>query len=155
MCAILDTSARDEVFGDNRTPAGEQFFDWLERPRARLVLGGKLTEELTTSNSFEKWAETAIQDGRVRRFSDDDVVAETKALARGSKGKSNDRHVIALARISKARILYTRDADLTNDFKNRNLVSAPRGRVYPTGDSQNAAKRRRQLLNQTNLCPHR
>ena len=60
MCVILDASARDDVFGKNRTVAGKQFFRWLEMPSARLVLGGKLTEELAGSNSFARWAETAI-----------------------------------------------------------------------------------------------
>ena len=64
MCVILDASARDDVFGKTEPSPGEQFFRWLERPSARLVLGGKLTEELAGSNSFARWAETAIADGR-------------------------------------------------------------------------------------------
>lgn len=155
MCLILDASARDDVFGKNRTLAGEQLFRWLERPSARLVLGGKLTEELGSSNSFERWAETAIADGRVRSFNHDDVVAETESLAADWQGSSNDQHVIALARVSRARILYAIDGNLCEDFKNPSLVPTPRGRLYPTGDSQNAMRRRRQLLNQGNLCPNR
>jgi len=155
MCVILDASARDDAFGNRRTRAGEQFFRWLERPRARLVLGGKLTEELASSDSFAKWAETAIADGRIRSFNPTEVGAEAESLAANWHGSSNDQHVIALARVSRARILYAIDGDLCEDFKDSRLVSTPRGRVYPTGDSQNAARRRRQLLNQTNLCPNR
>ena len=155
MCLILDASARDDVFGRNRTLAGKQLFRWLERPSARLVLGGKLTEELGSSHSFERWAETAVADGRVRSFNHDDVGAEAESLAADWQGSSNDRHVIALARVSRARILYAFDGDLREDFKNPALVPTPRGRLYPTGDSQNATRRRRQLLNQANLCPNR
>lgn len=155
MCLIVDASARDDVFGKNRTLAGEQLFRWLERPSARLVLGGKLTEELSSSNSFERWAETAIADGRVRSFSRDEVGAETDSLAADWQGSSNDQHVIALARISRARVLYAIDGDLREDFRNPALVPPPRGRLYPTGDSRNAMRRRRQLLNQANLCPNR
>ena len=152
---ILDSSARDEVFGDNQTRAGEQFFDWLEAPNARLVLGGRLTDELTTSNAFEKWAETAIKDGRVRTFSRHEVDAEAESLAVDWQGQSNDQHVVALARVSRARVLYTRDIRLSRDFRDRALVPAPRGRVYPTGDSRNAQKSRTRLLNETSLCPNR
>ena len=155
MCAILDASARDDVFGSSRTVAGKQFFRWLEQPRARLVLGGKLTNELASSSSFAKWAETAIADGRVRSFNPADVGAETDSLVADWQGSSNDQHVIALARVSGARILYAVDVDLCEDFKDAALIPSPRGRVYPTGDSQNAARHRRQLLNRTDLCPNR
>jgi len=44
--------------------------------------------------------------------------------------KSNDAHVIALARAAKARVLVSDDRDLFRDFKNPRLLNNPRGKVY-------------------------
>ena len=46
MCAIVDVNVAPEVFGDNPPPVAEKFFEWLERGGGRLVVGGKLLEEL-------------------------------------------------------------------------------------------------------------
>ena len=155
MCVILDASARDDVFGQGRTTVGKEFFEWLETRQALLVLGGHLTDELVGSRAFERWAETAINDGRIKVFDKNEVDRETDVLAGSWLGQSDDQHVIALARVSRARILYASDVDLREDFKNPALVANPYGRLYPTGDSKNATKHRRQLLNQIKFCPNR
>ena len=154
MCVILDTSARDNVFGKERTAAGKQFFEWLETGQARLVVGGELANELASSWAFQKWAETAVSDGRITNFGKSEVEKETHILSENWAGKSNDQHVIALARVSKARILYANDQLLCEDFKDPALITQPRGKIYPTGESQNARKHRRRLLNQTGPCPN-
>ena len=154
MCTILDANAVGEVFGKRRPPAGEQFFDWLQAPSARLAVGGRLYDELANHGKFEKWAEAAIADGRLRRFPREKVEAEEKGLPK-TRIKSNDSHVIALARVSGARILYSDDSDLRDDFRNLSLVPRPKGRLYPMGQSEKAKKQRRNLLNRTDLCPNR
>ena len=45
---------------------------------------------------------------------------------------SNDVHVLALALVSGARLLYTNDAALIMDFKNSKVIANPRGKVYTT-----------------------
>ncbi len=121
-----------------------------------MIVGGKLTQELENRSAvFSQWAETAIADGRLRRIADQDVAREIERLSAGWSGLSNDQHVIALARISKARILFANDTELCKDFRNRELLPGPRGRVPPAGDSQNATNSRKRLLRQTHLCPHR
>ncbi len=155
MCVILDASARDNVFGKERTVAGKQFFDWLETSAARLIIGGKLTEELAGNPKFEEWATEAIADGRVRTISDGQIGQETERLSAQWAGRSNDQHVIALARISRARVLFANDTRLRDDFRNLDLVPKPQGKLLPDGESANAAQRRKQLLRQTDLCPNR
>lgn len=44
--------------------------------------------------------------------------------------KSNDTHVIALARLSGGAVLITRDKALMKDFKNKNLLAGNRA-IYP------------------------
>lgn len=53
-----------------------------------------------------------------------------RALQGTGQLRSNDPHILALARASGARLLYTADKDLIADFKNPRIVSRPRGKVY-------------------------
>jgi len=153
MCAILDANVVGNVFGENRTSAGKQFYDWLNTPKGRLAVGGKLYKELLRNGEFQLWVKIALRDGRVRRFTSPQVEEmERSVVEAGPPCKSNDKHVIALARVSGARILYTQDAALSQDFKNSDLIPRPRGRILPTQDSPNAKRQRRRLLNQTDLC---
>ena len=48
----------------------------------------------------------------------------------GASLKSNDASVIALARVSGARLLVAHDNDLCTDFTNPSVIS-PHGQVYP------------------------
>lgn len=47
MEAIVDNSARDEVFGSADSPAGKYFLTRLNKGKIRLVVGGKLLRELS------------------------------------------------------------------------------------------------------------
>ena len=141
------------VFGASRSRAARQFFDWLETPRARLVVGGTLYDELAEDRRFEKWAEVAIADGRLRPFAREEIEAEMAELSTKHL-RSDDPFVIALARVAKARILYSKDGDLRDDFRDRTLVPNPQGRLYPMGDSEQASRHRRDLLKRDNLCPN-
>ena len=55
--------------------------------------------------------------------------AVDSALATGAV-RSNDAHVLGLARASGARCLCTSDDTLIADFKDKLIVDKPRGRVY-------------------------
>ena len=63
--------------------------------------------------------------------------------------RSNDAHIIELAQISGARLLYSNDRDLTDDFRDRGLVPNPRGRVYSTNVTRDFNPQRRNLLRQS------
>ena len=52
MCAIVDASVAGEVFGSERTPAEEGVFDWITNGNGKIVVGGKLREELGRSPSL-------------------------------------------------------------------------------------------------------
>ena len=54
---------------------------------------------------------------------------------------SNDSHIIALAQVANARMLYSRDQDLHQDFTNLALLDRPRGKVYPRNRSLSESKR--------------
>ena len=133
MCAIVDADVVHQVFGSGRPEAGAKFFQWLNTGSGRLVAGGKLTKELAqASPGFRQWARRAVAAGRMKIERDSQVDARAQELWRERKCKSNDPHAIALAQISGARLLYSNDRKLQEDFRSKNLIDSPRGKVYTT-----------------------
>ena len=96
-------------------------------------------EELADNENFRAWWQEATASGRVERVSDEEVEAETVRLAKRKACGSNDEHVIALALVSGARLLYSNDRDLGDDFRNKNLMNPP-GKVYTTRRDSNAPR---------------
>lgn len=154
MCAIIDNNVRHEAFGEPtvQTAAGKFFVEWVNSGKGQLVVGGKLLEELSEYWNFSRWFRRARRTGQVIRVSDDAVAAETANLESRRICKSNDAHVLALARVSGARLLFTNDQDLQEDFGNRAIIQEPRGRVYTTQVHQEISSTHRSLLNRTDLC---
>ena len=152
MCAIVDSDVRDQVFGNNRTTAGVFFYDWLEDGGGRLVVGGKLLSELIfRSRSFSKWLYEARRSGRARIISNEEVNAETQSLKMQGIHKSTDPHVLALARVSGTRLLFTNDRLLQRDFRNPALISNPRGEVYTTRVHEHVTNVHRDRLDPRNI----
>jgi hypothetical protein len=146
MCVIIDANLAGKVFA---TPCDDDFspiWDWVfdKRKRGSIVYGGHLAEELCRIRHVREGGAKALsvlkRAGRAHEIRKDNVdreenVVRSLSTASGKKlCKSNDPHVLALARISGARVLCSADQDLHADFKNLNLVPSPKGRIY-----QNAA----------------
>ena len=157
MCAIVDAQVAHEVFGEHPSPAGREFYQWLRKGPGRLVTGGKLLQELETgSPGFRRWAIDARLAGLM--IVKDKVEERAAEIERDAKHASNDPHVLALAQISGARLLFTNDQRLEQDFRSKTIIDKPRGRVYHTRDIKtlNDNKRfgtaHRRLLSNTRLC---
>ena len=151
MCAILDANSAHDVFGlSRRSTAGKDFYAHLQQGGMELVVGGKLLQELSrTSGEFREWLKEADRGGhrgRICNVSPEKVNARQAVLERGGKLRSDDSHVIALAQVSGARLLYTKDGDLRKDFRNGAILSKPRGMLYPVGDGPQARRDRQRLL---------
>ena len=151
MCAIIDANVRDQVFGERRPPAADYLFNWLNNNKrgAKLIVGGKLLQELSKSKAFNTWLQTALLFGRAQTIPDEEVEAATKNLQAQQICRSDDQHVLALARVSGARLLYTNDRDLQKDFTNRKIHG---GNVYSTLGSQNVTRTHKNLLRRSGLC---
>ena len=152
MCAILDASVVHKVFGDNLSEAGRKFFEWLNTGKGKLVVGGRLLQELERTYASREWLKQALLAGRAVRFDDHRIGSETGALKRAGSCRSNDPHVIALARISDVRFLYSDDRALQRDFKDRTLIGNPQGIVYSTVRSDDFNSTHRRLLGRRNIC---
>ena len=147
MCAIVDASTRDEVFGRRPTEAGRLFLDWLNTKSGRLVVGGRLKDELLTSERFKEWLARAVSVGRAFEIPADSLTREARRLERAGTLESNDSHVIALAGVSRTRLLYSNDGALQRDFK-----TGPGGVVYSTARSAQVTRGHRRMLRRKDIC---
>lgn len=148
MCAILDANAAHEVFGGNAgqaTEAGKAFFEWLSHGKGNLVVGGQLGEELDRVPGFRKWAYQAKLKGKpLVKISDYRMNDEVKKIEKRDDLQSDDPHIIALAQVSGARLLFSNDKNLHKDFKDPDIIS--NGKIYSTARNRNFTSHKRSLL---------
>ncbi len=153
MCAIIDANVSHEVFGSNRPEAGVKFFEWLNTGKGLLVVGGKLLVELENSSpGFREWAKQAQSAGRMRSANEDDVKTKTEAIWSEGVCRSDDPHILALAQVSGARLLYSNDGALQEDFGTKSLLDNPRGKVYTTTENRDFRETHKKLLSRKDLC---
>ena len=153
MCAIVDANVAFEVFGRKRTSAGMRFRDWLDDGRGQLVVGGRVLEELVRNRNFARWLlEARRTSGRVRQIGGDRIRQRQDELVRRAALQSDDEHVVALALVSGARLLYTDDVRLQRDFANPAVIADPVGRVYTSRPDGRFTAEHRALLDAEGLC---
>lgn len=158
MCAIIDANVRDEVFRDHASDvsdAGARFFQWIASGMGKLVVGGtQILEELYGRAGVHQRSILANlrREGRIVHFDKRQIDERADDLRKAKQCQSNDQHIIALAQISRARLLYSNDQDLHKDFRNKSLIDRPRGSVYSTRDSKKFMTGHRDLLQNRELC---
>ena len=109
-------------------------------------LVGKLSKELFNRIASRRYLRALLQAGRAYQIPDATVQSEEQQVTASGHCRSDDPHVVALARVSGARTLCSHDRALHQDFRNPDLISMPRGRVY-----QNATHTH--LLRHDYSCP--
>ena len=152
MCAIVDNNVANEVFGRKAPEAGRHFRRWLGSRNGRLVVGGRLLEELRGSSEFREWFQQNELSGRLLQVNAEEVGREEEGIKRSKLQTSDDEHVLALAVASGARLLYTNDSLLMDDFRNRNIISGTPGKIYTTKDRKDFRPTHKKLLGMKNLC---
>jgi len=152
MCAILDNNVRNEVFGENQSEAGRYFLDWLSSGKGKLVVGGVLLRELGGYGRFVQWLQQAVNSGIATYIDDSEVNAETERLMTQVDCRSDDEHVLGLAIVSGARLLFTNDRDLQDDFKDRQIIPGIRGRIYTTIGRKDVRDSHKRMLRRNDLC---
>ncbi len=117
-----------------------------------MVVGGKLLEELEKgSPCFRDWASQAARSGTMKIVDNSEVQARTEQIKRQGLHKSDDLHVLAVAQLSGARLLYSNDRKLQQDFKNTKLID-PKGSIYSTQKKKELTEGHKRLLGRTDLC---
>ena len=152
MCAIVDANVANEVFGPNPTLAGERFFSWINKGSNRLVVGGKLLKELEAgSPCFRDWARQVTLSGRMKILDESEAQARTDQIEQQGLHTSDDPHILAVAQLSGARLLYSNDGELQQDFRDRKLIDPP-GSIYSTRKNKKFTSAHKRLLGRRNLC---
>lgn len=152
MCAIVDANAAAQVFGFGRPPAGKKFFNWINTGTGRMVVGGELLKELDKLERFRKWRLGARRSGHLRVVNRQVIEKRTADLRAEGSYRSTDPHVLALAQVSGARLLFSNDKGLHRDFKNKRLIDDPRGKVYSTIRTESFRPSHKRLLGRNDLC---
>jgi hypothetical protein len=129
MCLIIDASVAADAFVSPSDQDSAPVIAWLEKG-GMLVIGGKLTRELNKVASAQRMLLQYVRAGIAREVSSSAIDAEIAKIKSIERPKSNDIHIVALARAARARLLYSNDGPLIEDFKNLRFVSEPKGKVY-------------------------
>ena len=147
MCVIIDANLASSVFAKNPNQDYEPVKDWFTNPQKDgvLVFGGHLGKELNRVGNARRLLRQLHSAGRAIQMPNGDVNTEESNVIDSRICRSDDAHVIALARISGARTLCSNDQNLHQDFGNPQLINNPRGSIY-----QNASHRH--LLRHTSSC---
>jgi hypothetical protein len=134
MCLIVDANRASLVFAQLPSPDFVPIRNWLTFPKkdGQLIVGGRLEAELNKINGARRFILALQRAGRARFISLSQVIAEEATVVAMGSCQSNDSRVIALARVSGARVLCSEDGALWTDFKNQRLINNPRGRIYRT-----------------------
>lgn len=129
MCVICDANATNRLVRPG-SEEGKLLLDWIVEKGGQIVLGGRLKKESYHNEKVRQLYSRLLDAGRLHLIPDDRVESETKILEERGDLLSDDPHVLALARISGARILFSYDNNLGRDFKNKSLIDHPRGKIF-------------------------
>ena len=148
MCLIVDANLASLVFCEPSRDDFRPIIEWLISPNkdGKLVVGGHLAIELDRVYAARRFVRSLQQAGRARFFPAEAIEKETNRMR--AICTSNDPHVIALARISGARVLCSSDTTLHRDFSNQELISNPRGHIYQNAEHEHLLR----LYGHTTAC---
>ena len=130
MCMIIDANRLGVFLSDQMAEDAKPIHGWLNKGWGNLVYstGGAFADEVGRRSraTLARYA----QAGRATVIPAEQFKEDERQLRGNEAVRSDDPHVLALARHSGARVLYTGDQKLINDFKNKRLIDKPRGKIY-------------------------
>lgn len=149
MCAIIDANVAGLFFLNPNHQDFSALRKWIFSGAGAMVTGGENLSELRKVTAAIPFLAELQRGGRLHVASPKEVAAEQKIVQKLGLCASDDAHVLALARVSGARLVCTHDGALQADFKTKLLIDAPRGKVFA---HQAHAKT---LLRHSSGCPGR
>jgi hypothetical protein len=147
MCIIIDASVAGIFMSRaaEHTRNTKPVHDWLDSG-GRIVYGGKNREELAQVIDVMVYIQELRKAGKASPIPDEQVNRDEETVRKMDIVRSDDPHVLALARVSHARLLFANDQLLEDDFGNTQIVPRPKGKVYKRYDH-------RALLILCSRCP--
>ena len=147
MCLIIDAN-RGGDFANLQDPYLSPLLSWV-RKGGKIVSGGKLELELSKIGIMREMMLEWSRRGNLVRISSASIQNEINALC---PIKSDDPHVVALARLSGARLIVTEDKKLISDLKDCTVVGFRR-KIYKKDASRPANIRNHRRMLAGLDCP--
>jgi hypothetical protein len=135
MCLIVDTNVAHKILLRIDDPDFKDVHARLfavKQPAAVLVYGGRLAREYAGNDRIRRVVLALERNGAAIRVSDNLVEGETAWAVASGLCRSDDPHIIGLARAANVRLLCSHDRELHTDFTNGALLGNPRGKVFQT-----------------------
>ena len=137
MCIIVDASRMGDFINpkhDDSAPIRK----WLQNG-GKLVFstGGGFTYEVGASKKYKQKLVEYLRSGRAVLIPCEKFASDEEFLKNSNLLNSNDPHVLALARYTGTRLLFTGDSQFIQDFKNSKVINKPRGKVYSNSTNAN------------------
>lgn len=128
MCIIVDANRLGMFLADGEDADAGPIHAWLRRGKGVVVYStGRAFAKELGRRARDRLAQY-VRAGMAVRVSEERFREDLRFLR--TRIRSDDPHVLALARASGARILYTADRRLMDDFKDKRFIDEPRGKVY-------------------------
>ncbi len=136
MCIIIDTNKMPAFLKGPSSEDMQPIHTWLSIRGGSFVYttDGRYGEEL---KFLKKRLEVYVRNGHARVFTEKQIAPEEDYLENLKQHESNDIHILALARASGARLLYTGDKALIADFGNKEIINNPKGKIYSGSRNKN------------------
>lgn len=142
MCLIVDANCAVETLSAQPSAAFAPVLAAILKNSGSLVMGGsKLRGEYKALGSVFRFFAALERAGKAQIVPDETVDAIEHQLRESGVLRSDDPHIIALAQVSGARLLCSRDQNLHKDFLSAALISKPRGNVYQTAEHDKLLKK--------------
>ena len=116
MCIILDTNRWGEFL--NNQDDMKPIHTWLKKQNGKLIYSNhdKFEAEFNKAWKYKNALLNYSRAGKVRMVEKEKVVREMEKMEKVQL-KSNDEHILALAKASGVKVLCSLDQDLHQDFK--------------------------------------
>ena len=136
MCIIIDTNKMPAFLKGPSSEDMQPIHTWLSIRGGSFVYTtyGTYGEELKT---VKDRLSVYVRNGHAHLVDKSKIIPEENKLQAIDKHKSNDIHILALARASGARLLYTGDKALMVDFRKREIINNPKGKIYSGSRNKN------------------
>ena len=130
MCIIVDANRLGKVLAEPADEDAAPIREWLNRKGGSILYstGGAFAGELGHEAKIK--LKDYSRAGKAKLFPASKFEHDLRDLQAQGGFRSNDPHILALARASRARLLYTGDRNLIADFKDKRFIDNPRGKIY-------------------------
>lgn len=143
MCIIVDANRLGVLLSRRTNEDVKPIHDWLDDRQGMIIYstGGEFENDV--SEGARRALAELVKSGKARFINRRRLESKVKLLTAYANYRSNDPHVLALAIVSGARLLYTADQALRDDFKKGKwmngefIIQKPRGKLYSSKNNSN------------------